>query len=179
MKTFAAFLRGINVGGHRKIKMADLRRELLEMGLVQVQTYVQSGNIVFASDEEDPRKLEGMISEMILDRFGHEVPVLVKEGEELSAIVDGLPFVNREDFERAAVYFVMLAAEPQRELISTIDATKYAPDEFVLVGKNVYLYVVSGYGKSKLSNNLFESKWKVAATTRNLKTMLKMLDLLS
>ena len=108
MITYIAFLRGINVGGHKKIKMADLRILLEGLGHKEVMTYIQSGNVIFNSLEEDRDKLENQISEAIKGHYGFEVPVLVQTRTEINKILDNNPYNDPEDLASNKIYFVLL-----------------------------------------------------------------------
>ncbi len=179
MNKYVAFLRGINVSGTKKIKMAELREQLAEIDLVNVQTYIQSGNVVFESESEDANALADLIHDMIRDRYGFEVPTMVKTKEEIAGILEACPYLKGEEFEEKKIYFTMLGAVPEKENVEAMDVGKYAPELAEVSGANLYFYAAKGAGKAKMGNNFFESKLKVSATTRNLRTMRKMLDLLS
>jgi uncharacterized protein (DUF1697 family) len=99
MKTYIALLRGINVSGHKKIKMADLKDMLLKKGFQDVVTYIQSGNVVFKSEETVHEELEDKIKKGIADTFGFDVPVLVKTKREIEAILRESPYTKEEDIE--------------------------------------------------------------------------------
>lgn len=174
MQTFIALLRGINVSGQKKIPMAELRELLTKSGLKKVQTYIQSGNVMFQSSEEDKEALESIIHKAIKSHFGFEVPILVLRPEALQQIFDNCPFpqVKKENS-----YFMMLYSKPDNALIEEISKLSYPNEEFLITEKAVYFYCSVGYGKAKLGNNFFERKLKVTATARNYKTMVKLLSL--
>ena len=177
MKTFIALLRGINVGGQKKIKMADLRETLQNIGLESVTTYIQSGNVVFCSTESDVQKLEESIFDAIKKNFGFEVPILITSQEEIESILALNPFANETNLNN--LYFVLLKQSPSDELMQQFNQLSFDNEDFHIEGNCVYLCCKKGYGKAKLSNNLVENKLKVQATARNLRTMQKLLELAS
>lgn len=174
MKTYVALLRGINVSGQKKILMADLRALLVNIGLESVQTYIQSGNVIFQSSEGNIQKLEIKIHNAILETFGFEVPVLVKSPEDLQQVFDDCPF---PEAKKTNSYFTLLFNVPNNELVEELTKISYPNEEFVITNECVYFYCSTGYGKAKCSNNFFERKLKITATARNYKTMLKLLSL--
>jgi len=179
MKTFIALLRGINVSGQKKIKMADLRAMLEKMPFQDVQTYIQSGNIVLKSAEKEIALIETEINKMLAKTFGYEVPVLVKSKEEFEQIIKGNPYTAKADLEAKKIYFALLKSAPNATAVAGLDQAQY-PHELFQIAKNcVYLNCTKGAGKAKLNNNIIERKLKVVATTRNYRTMTKLLELAS
>lgn len=177
MKTYIALLRGINVSGHKKIKMADLKAMLVNIGFEDVVTYIQSGNVIFKSDKKNIAGLEEEIKKCIADTFGFDVPVLIKTKIEIAAILQESPYTKTEDLEANRIYYVLLHDQPELEYIANLTQEDY-PNELFSIGKNcVYLNCINGAGKAKLTNNIIERKLKVSATTRNHRTMLKLLEL--
>lgn len=174
MQTYIALLRGINVSGQKKIKMADLRALLASAGFAQVQTYIQSGNIAFSSAENDQDALARNIETAIQQRYDFHVPTLVLTAEEIAHALTNNPFTDK-DTNR--LYFTFLAAEPTAERVSLLKEANYAPEEFALHGKVVYFFSPHGYGRAKMNNNFFENKLQVKATTRNWKTVHKLLEM--
>ena len=174
MNTYIALLRGINVSGHKKVPMADLRELLVKSELLDVQTYIQSGNVVFKSDEVDNAKLEGIIKEAILNHFGFDVPVFVKTNSELQAIFDTCPF-SKEKMEKS--YFIMLHSEPENDAVKEIQKISSEKEEFTINSNCVYIFYAIGAGKAKLGTNWFERKLKVSGTARNYRTMTKLLEM--
>ncbi len=171
MTTYIAILRGINVSGHKMMKMEALRRLCEALGFKMVQTYIQSGNIIFNFSKAKSEELEKKIAFKILEEFKFEVPVLVMEADEVIAAIKNNPFVNKKLIDLTKLHVTFLAEEPEQAAVSKIRSEDYAPDEFMIHGKTVYLYCPGGYGNTKLSNNFFERTLKVMATTRNWKTV--------
>lgn len=174
MQTYIALLRGINVSGQKKIPMADLRELLAKSGFNNVQTYIQSGNVIFESLEEDKTTLETKIHESIKSHFSFEVPVLVLKPKELQQIFDDCPFPQEK---KENSYFMMLYSTANSGLVEEVSTLSYPNEEFKITDNCVYFYCATGYGKAKFSNNFFERKLKVTATARNYKTMVKLLSL--
>jgi uncharacterized protein (DUF1697 family) len=175
MHNYIALLRGINVGGQKKIKMADLRETLIKTGLNHVETYIQSGNVVFRDGESNKRVLESRIHKAILDDFGFEVPVLVVLEEDIKGILDNNPFDQNDEGNK--LYYVLLKEPPGKDVINEFNELHFEQEDFYITDACVYLLCKKGYGNAKLSNNLVEQKLKVEATTRNLRTMQKLLDM--
>lgn len=178
MNTFIALLRGINVSGQKKIKMADLRIQLSATGLQEVQTYIQSGNVVFGHETALPTELEEMIRQNIRDHYRFEVSVLVKTCEELESVIRNNPWSDDPDKDEKKGYFTLLDAVPAPELVENLRQMDHGQEEWVLVGKDIYFFPPpQGYGRAKMSNNYFEQKLKVTATTRNWNTLNKLIEM--
>lgn len=176
MKTYVALLRGINVSGHKKVPMAELRDILFKVGFENVQTYIQSGNVIFRSTEEDIQKLTQIIQKEIKNYFDFEVPVLIKTNDELLNIFNDCPFSQEK---RESSYFTLLYWTPDQLLVDNLGELKYPNEEIIILNSCIYFYSSIGYGNTKYNNNFFERKLKVTATARNYKTMLKLLSLSS
>lgn len=176
MQTYIALLRGINVGGQKKVPMAELRDLLTKSGFECVKTYIQSGNVIFQSSEENIQKLEHEIRSAILKHFGFEVPVLVKTPTDFQNILNNCPF---PDEQKVNSCFVLLFSKPREEAVEAVKSISYSNETFVVADACLYLHCEAGYGKAKLNNNVFERKLKTTATARNYKTMVKLLALAS
>lgn len=177
MKTYIAFLRGINVSGKKKVPMQSLRSLCTGLGFQKVQTYIQSGNIVFEYQETDAISLEIVLTDAINKEYGFEVPVLVKTVSQIKAIVAQNSFNDEEDIKLNKIYFVLLYQSATHELVIKFKSESFENEEFHLGENCIYLKCNLGYGKAKLNNNLIERKLKVAATTRNYRTLNKLIDL--
>ena len=174
MQTYIALLRGINVGGHKKVPMSELRELLSTTGLENVKTYIQSGNVIFQSSINKFKVLEKSIQKSILDQFGFEVPVLVRNRAELTTIFNDCPFPEEKKVES---YFIILSESPKKDLIAEISEQTFKNEEFAITNKCVYIFYALGAGKAKLGVNWFEKKLKVKATARNYRTIVKLLSL--
>lgn len=181
MKNWIVLLRGINVSGKRKIKMADLRQLLEELKFKNVLTYIQSGNIRLAtSPKMEAQKIETKIKKAIEDQFGFDVPVCAREEAEWSKVIETNPFLDQKDADPTNFFVTFLheSPDPERQK-EVIEKYNFLPDEFVFKGREVFLNVPNKYGKTKINNQFFESKLKVKATTRNWRTINKMAELLN
>ena len=174
---FVALLRGVNVGGKNKLKMAELKSVLLKNGFKNVSTYIQSGNIVFDSGKTNQQELAKQIHIIIHSEFGLEIPVLVKSHPQILEVITNIPFSSAEKNDSKKIYFSFLYARPNKELVMVIDTTKYHPDQFIIKDDIIYLYYYNGAGKSKMTNAFFEKQLKTYSTTRNWNTVHKLLEL--
>ncbi|HEV8084060.1 MAG TPA: DUF1697 domain-containing protein [Chitinophagaceae bacterium] len=164
-------LRGINVSGYKMIKMESLRAMFENLNFKNIKTYIQSGNVVFQFKETNIDKIEKKIANKIQEEFGFEIPVMVKELDEIKTVLKNNSFVNKRKEDITKLHVTFLSQEPATDNIDKINKAQYLPDEFILRGNTIYLFCPNGYGNTKLSNNFFENKLKVAATTRNWKTV--------
>lgn len=169
MKNYIALLRGINVGGHKKIIMANLRTALSDLGLKNVATYIQSGNVFFTSEEKNIKKLEQDIHNIILSDFGFEVPVLITTTEALQTVLDDCPF---DEEVKQNSYFILFYNTPNADLVTAVSNISHPNETVIIREKCIYFYSSVGYGKAKFNNRFFEKKLKINSTARNYKTML-------
>lgn len=177
MTTYIAILRGINVSGQKLIKMDALRKSFENLGFHNITTYVQSGNVVFAGKEAEPDELAQTITRQIIKDFGFDVPVIVLTIDSLKQIIDSNPFLKESDKDTAFLHVTFLSAKPQKINFNTIEEKKLNGEEISFTDNAIYLYCPNGYGKSKLNNSFLETKLKVGATTRNLKTTNELLNI--
>ena len=176
MKTCIALLRGINVSGKNLIKMVELRETLTGIGLQNIRTYIQSGNIVFESDEAGDR-LADIISSQIHSRFGFNIPVIVLLQDELRRIRDNNPFIATADVIEKQLYVTLLGSAPEQAIVDHINSLDFSPDQLIFAGKAIYLNLVTGAANTKITNALLEKKLKVNATARNWNTVLKLCEM--
>jgi uncharacterized protein (DUF1697 family) len=178
MYTYIALIRGINVSGQKKVKMDLLANMFQQLGHTNVQTYIQSGNVCFQNGEPDCHLLGEDLKRAILDTFGFEVSVVVLAREGLVDILKNDPFQNMDKEEDGKRYFVLLMDVPDRDRAVALTREDHGEESFVISNHCIYLHCKNGYGKAKCNNNYFERKLKVRATTRNLKTMQKLLGIM-
>jgi len=167
--TYVAMLRGINVSGRNALAMDDLRALIADVGGTDVRTYIQSGNAVFRSRRSPSaiiRSLEGGLESIL----GPTVAVLVRTKDELDGVIKTNPFVRRRE-DVGSLHVTFLGAAPDPESVVAAAQRRIDGDEFQVVGREVYLFCPHGYGKTKLTNTLFEKKLGSTATTRNWKTV--------
>jgi uncharacterized protein (DUF1697 family) len=172
MTTMVALLRGINVSGHNKLPMADLRAVVDECGYGPSRTYIQSGNVVLASDTDDPEAVGAQLRAAIADTTGIDTPVIVRTADELVEIVEQNPYLERgEDPSHVHVSFYDRDAEPQPG-----DLDRFAPEDATADGPNLYLFLPGGVGRSKLAAHLTK-KSEPRGTLRNWRTVTKLLEM--
>lgn len=176
MQRKIAILRGINVGGKKKILMSDLKGMFEALEFSNVVTYIQSGNVIFDSKESAHTKLAEQIRDAIKNKFGFEVPVVIRTVKELKQATESNPYYT-SDSDINKLHLTFLNESPSEENIKETERYDYAPDLFTIKDKDVFIYCEGKYHQSKLSNAFFEKKLKVEATTRNWKTVLKLVAL--
>ncbi|MFJ5995340.1 DUF1697 domain-containing protein [Streptomyces sp. NPDC092370] len=178
MTTYAALLRGINVGGSRKVPMADLRTLLAGLGLDDVRTYLQSGQAVFSCGQGDEESLAGEIARAVEKRFGFAVDLIVRDHAYLRAIADACPF-PAADLEPKQLHVTYFSAPVTPVRFAEIDQEACLPEEFRLGDRALYLYAPNGLGRSKLAEQLSKPRINqgVIATTRNWNTVVKLVEM--
>ena len=174
MHTYISLLRGINVSGHNKISMQELKKLYESLGFQNVRTYIQSGNVLFESSSANALALASMIEQKIKTFFGFNVHVFIKTPSELQAIIKNNPF-TKEDVTKLHVTF--LSDRFASPLKDELDCVKDKTEKCLISENRVYLFCPNGYGKTKLTNTFFERKYKLSATTRNWKTVTTLLEL--
>ena len=180
MSKYISILRGINVSGQKKIKMVDLTLLYQKLGLSDVITYIQSGNVLFTAMSEggDKTAIKTMIEQAIEQQYGFEVPVEIRSVSEFNHLLDRMPFteLNLEN-DGTKLLFTFLSEVPSSEKVSALEKFVIAPEQLVVDETSVYIHCPNGYGKSKLLNTFIEKKLGVTATTRNWKTVTKLCQL--
>jgi uncharacterized protein (DUF1697 family) len=168
MAVYVALLRGINVGRHRRVSMADVKEAFAAAGAEDPTTYLQSGNVLLESSLP-AAKLAPRLGKELQGRLGLDIAVLVRTRAQLARLIDRNPFPHEKDGKKLHVAF--LEAAPQRARIRRLDPERVAPDEFRVVSRHVYLHYPSGYGRSKLTNDYLEKQLAVRSTMRNWTTV--------
>jgi uncharacterized protein (DUF1697 family) len=177
LETYVALLRGVNVGGRNKLPMKDLAAMFERLGCTNVRAYVQSGNVVFDAPERALATIPARIAAAVRERFGHAPETIVRSREDLRSVIDGNPFVARgADLARLQVMF--LAQRPSPERAASLDPDRSPGDEYVLAGRELYLYQPGGIAESKLTNAYFDAKLKTTSTGRSWRTVLAIADLM-
>ncbi|AFM03688.1 hypothetical protein Fleli_1252 [Bernardetia litoralis DSM 6794] len=186
MTKYISILRGINVGGKRKILMKDLKELYHNLGFLNVETYIQSGNVIFDSDfnsELDRNKISNKIEKAIFEKYAFEVPVILRTKEELLHIQSLNPFIQSEKEEGNLInnlHLTFLESIPMAENIEkSKEIESKTTDKFEIIENNIFIFCNDKYHTSKLTNNFFEKKLKTKATTRNWKTIKKLGELIS
>ena len=175
MNTYIGLLRGINVGGNNKLPMKELVTVLEELGLQQVKTYIQSGNVIFQSDRTDKAELSAEISSAISRSHGFAPAILLFEIDQLQAAMRANPFPEGESAPKSLHLFFMDPA-PQDPDLDALQALKAESERFVLIDKVLYLHAPEGIGRSKLAEK-FGRGWRVNITARNWRTVCKIMEM--
>ena len=174
---YISLLRGINVGGQKRIKMTDLVNIFESLGFKNVETYVQSGNVVFDYEPTDTKELAGQIENKISETYGFEVKTIIRTSDELENIIKNNPFVKEPNIELDKLHVTFLLDIPESSTILSLSLNKEENEKFLIISREVYLYCPNGYGNTKLNNATFEIKLETVATTRNWKTINNLLEI--
>lgn len=166
---YASLIRGINVSGKNIVKMAELRAALEQVGLEEVKTYIQSGNVICSSNK-DEKEISQLIKKILKNSFDVEAPVVIINPNYLKEVMHANPYKS-EDPKKVAIGFLNKTAE-------MVALPGIKNEQLALGEKCIYLYYPDGMGKSKISNTLIEKKMGVVSTMRNLNTCEKVLDYL-
>ena len=174
MTRYIAVLRGINVGGNRKIVMDDLKQLLEKMGLQNISTYIQSGNIIFSStmSEIDAEKA---MKKAVHEKYGFDVPVMVRTINNFHNLVANNPYLKDENIDK--LYVAFLSEIPKENAVEKFEGKSFGNDKFTVIGNHVFICYDTKLSDSKLNNNSIESDLNVIATTRNWKTVSKLIEL--
>lgn len=167
-------LRGINVSGQKIIKMSDLQSLFEELKFKNIRTYIQSGNVIFECNKSNPNDLAKRIEEKIFQHYKFEVPAIIRHRNEITNILNNNPFITKRNEDIDKLYVTFLSDEPKSEDINKLQTITHDSDEFEISGQEIFIFCPNGYGRTKLTNNLFENKLKLKATTRNWKTIEKL-----
>jgi len=169
-----ALLRGINVGGNRKIKMPDLAAAFVAAGAEQVTTYIQSGNVVFHHRARSEAKLGADLERQLAETFGFDVPVLLRTAAEWAAVIEQNPYPGTEPTK---LHVAFLAEPPAADAVATVGPDAFPPEQYTVVGRDVYLSLPGGMGTSKLAPALGRTLLRSPATARNWRTVETLMDL--
>lgn len=173
MKTYIALLRGINVGGRNSLPMKALRTLLEDLGARNVQTYIQSGNVVLQHQTEDIARLAADIRDAIHRQYGFDPHVLLLKRPDLAQAVAGNPF-PQADQHPTSLHLYFLSDVPPDPDWPKLENAKKDSEEYELVGRVFYLYAPDGIGRSKLAERV-EKALGVSATARNWRTVTKVM----
>ena len=171
-----ALLRGINVSGKNKLPMGDLVSIFERVGCRDVETYIQSGNVVFRAKEATARRVPARVQRAVADEFGYQVPVVARRAVELRNAARANPFL-KENLEHKSLHLAFLAHEPKAAQVATLDPNRSPPDRFVVRGRDIYLCCPKGLARSKLTNKYFDSKLETTSTLRNWNTVLRLVEM--
>jgi uncharacterized protein (DUF1697 family) len=177
MKTYISFLRGINIGGNKLVKMEELKKAYNSLDFSDVRTFGLSGNVIFRSPEPKSEALARKIESRLRDIFGFDISVLIRTKEDVARIVKSNPFSNLSKEELGKVCVAFLSNVPEGNFREEIDKSRDDSEQFIIAGKEMYLFFPNGYGRTKLTTNFFEKKLKVKATIRTLRVINKLLEI--
>jgi uncharacterized protein (DUF1697 family) len=173
-----ALLRGINVGGKNKVPMTELSAMFSAAGCAGVQTYIQSGNVVFDAPAAVADVVPGQIERAIAERFGYRIPVVMRTAGELAAIFGANPFVAK-GAEPDALHVVFLAGAPAASRVAALDPDRSPPDEMVVRGREIYLRCPNGIARTRITNAYLDATLATTTTLRNWRTVEKLAELAS
>lgn len=174
---YVALLRAINLGAVRQLKMADLRALLETLGFGDVSTYLQSGNAVFSSGEGDPSTIRATLEDSIQDRFGFNVPTLVRTAAQMREVVEGLPYAREATVDPTRVHAVFLEPTPPLQVWDSISLEQVAPEHLTPGPGVVYLSIPEGMQRAKTPGLVEKAAKGAVATTRNWRTVVNVLAL--
>jgi len=177
MVTHLALLRGINVSGHNMMKMDALKSMLEKVGFKNVETYIQSGNVFVDSDEENAASVGFKIKQEIFKEFGHDVPAVVINQEDLNACFKNNPFLKEKDMDTKKLYVAFLSNTLRSENINELKISQFKPDEAVIEGNKIFIKYAVGAGKTRLDQKYIEKKLNLTATIRNWNTVTQLLKM--
>jgi uncharacterized protein (DUF1697 family) len=177
MPAIISLLRAVNLPGHNKVKMDELRDLYESLGLRGAQTYVASGNVVFKTDVKDMARLQKKIEDAIEEAYGFRTGVMLRTSNEMKDIIRRNPFAKRSSIEPNKLVVSFLTGEPGAESKQKIAQIKVGPEELYLDGRELYIYYAGGIGTSKLTAALIERALKVSGTARNWNTVTKLLEM--
>ena len=176
VSTYVALLRGINVGGRHSLPMKDLARFFDEAKCGSVRTYIQSGNVVFSPPRGALAKLGKCIEGKIEQRFGFSSTVILRSADEMVQVLRSNPFL-KDGMPEKTLYVYFLADTPTAEAIQLLDPSRSVPDAYRVVGREVYLYMPNGMGRTKLTSSYLDSRLSTVGTARNWATVCKLFEM--
>ena len=173
---YVVLLRGVNVGGARPLPMEALRAFFAEAGASSVESFIQSGNVVFAATEASAPQILADVGARISREFGFAAPMVLRDATAWKRLIDGNPFL-RDGADPDTLHAVCLSETPSREALARLDPRRSPGDDFEVRGRDIYLRLPSGVARTKLTNAWFDSKLRVTSTQRNWRTVLKLGEL--
>ncbi|HZQ24758.1 MAG TPA: DUF1697 domain-containing protein [Terriglobales bacterium] len=177
MPVLVSLLRGVNLAAHKRVKMDALRALYASLKLRNPQTFLQSGNVIFATDEKDLRRLVQRIENAVLETFGFHSDVILRTPAELRAVVAANPFVKRRNLDPSKFLVTFLASLPDPACCDKLRQLTIAPEELHIQGRELYVYCANGLARPKLSWPAVERILKTSGTARNWNTVTNVLAL--
>jgi uncharacterized protein (DUF1697 family) len=177
---YVALLRAINVSGQKIIKMEDLRRIMDMPGIKNISTFIQSGNVLFDSAENDTEKLRIKIEKKLHKDLGYEVETFVRSAGEMASVLKNNPFAQTESAHKTAVYVCFLSGTPAREKIKDIEALSFDMEQYRVIGSELYCWMIKDVERKEVfTNKIMEKKLGLTATSRNITSVTKLVALLN
>ena len=170
-----ALLRGINVGGKNRVAMKDLVGLFLAAGCEDVTTYIQSGNVIFRASPTLLARLPALLTKRIESDFGMRIPVVLRTAGELRDVARLNPFLDVGG-PTEALHVALLADLPSPQSVAALDPNRSPPDQFRVVGREIYLRLPNGVARTKLTNAWFDSRLATVSTLRNWRTLLELIE---
>jgi uncharacterized protein (DUF1697 family) len=175
MPVVISMLRGVNLGGHHRIKMDALRSLYVSLKLEDPRTFIQSGNVIFRTKEKNLPALARKIQTAIESSFGFRSDVMLRTPDELRRAIAASPFPAHRALDPSKVLVTFLVTDPSPEASAAFLTFKHHPEELHLKGRELYIYFPSGMGQSKLRWSAVEKLLKAPGTARNWNSVTKML----
>jgi len=175
MPVLISMLRGVNLGGHNRIKMDALCALYKALKFEDPRSYVQSGNVIFRTREKNSAALAKKIQDAIERKFGFRPAIILRTTDEMRKAIAATPFPASRNLEPGKILVTFLAGEPGTEAEATLAGFKSYPEELHLKGRELYIYFPNGAGKSKLPWSQVEKLLKTTGTARNWNSVTKML----
>lgn len=177
MPVVICMLRGVNIGAHNRVKMDDLKKLCTSLKLCDPQTYVQSGNVIFTTDERDLDKLRTKLEAAIHKKFGFQTNAILRSTKDLRGVVAQNPFAKRKDIHPGKLLVTFFSSDLGEAARKQVRAIKTDPEEIFIDGREAYIYFPNGAGRSKLNWSLIPKTLKVQGTARNWNSVTKMLEM--
>jgi uncharacterized protein (DUF1697 family) len=177
MPILISLLRAINLAGHRQLKMETLRHLYESLGFEQVQSYVQSGNILFSTADRDLVGIAARIRKAIEESAGFAPDVILRSRRDLEKVVSRNPFAGRTDIPPNKLLVTFFDSDPDKKAVAAVNAMKISPEEFRVIGRELYVHFPAGAGRSKFPAAAISKTLNVSGTARNWNTILKLLDM--
>lgn len=176
MNQFIVLLRGVTPTGKNRVPMAQLRDALANGGFSNVQTWIQSGNVLLQTELSAAETAE-KVQQIIRENIGADLKIIVKTAAEIQSVLTQNPFGETHDISR--IFFTLFNHTPDEKLVSALQSQDFGEEKCVIAPHAVYLFIPGSAARSKLSNNFIERKLKIDATTRNFNTLNKLIALSS
>jgi uncharacterized protein (DUF1697 family) len=175
---YVALLRGVNVGGARPLPMEALRALFADAGAKNVESLIQSGNVVFAATEASAPQILADVGARISREFGFAAPIVLRDATAWKTLIDGNPFLG-DGADPDTLHALCLSETPSPDALARLDPSRSPGDEFEVRGRDIYLRLPSGVARTKLTNAWFDSKLRVTSTLRNWRTVMKLGELVA